>query len=113
MNARKKILAFYFSLQAILISGCGMTVSEGSHDIYFEAGEHKVVKIQRDLSIFLGKNERFFLQAPAGYKIIDYDYDISDSIQFQTYVYANKEKVNAYDVNDFGEVIKENKVLSR
>lgn len=111
MNARKKILAFYFSLQAVLISGCGMTVSEGSHDIYFEAGEHKVVKIQRDLSLFWGKDGRFFLQAPAGYKIIDYDYDKTDGFEFNDFVYVNDGKVFAEDSNDLGNPLEDDEIV--
>ena len=84
-----------------------MIVSEGSHDIYFGAGEHKVVKIQRDLSLFWGNDERFFLQAPSDYKITDYDYDKTDSFEFNDFVYVNDGKVFTEDSNKLDNPLEE------
>ena len=78
----------------------------------YEPFQHVLVKVERGFGGY-GFDGTFELQEVDGYEILDYDYDVSNSIQFQTYVYANKEKVSVTDVNYFGVVIKKNKVLSR
>lgn len=67
-----------------------------------DAYQDIVVVINRDLDLLFGKNETKQLLGVPGYKIIDYDYDKSDSLSFETIVYQNTVPVTIDNDNDFG-----------
>lgn len=71
---------------------------DGNYDI----GEHKFVVLTRNLNIFWGKNEKKQIIAPPGYRIIDYDYDKTDTMEFETVTYENIVPVHVDDENTFG-----------
>ncbi len=83
---------------------------EESANIY-KPGEHVITSINRSFNPFLGKeNTKFHLSAPAGYKVLDYDYDYSSignnkssvSFDFENITYVNTCDVYADDINKFG-----------
>lgn len=70
-----------------------------------DVGNHTLINIDRSLTL-LGKfSFNKDLTAPDGYDIVDYDYDASDSLEFENVTYRNNKKVKLIDENNFGEVI--------
>ena len=106
-----RILAICMALHTILLSACGSNVtnnSSNSKNKEYEPGEHILLEVDRNYNPFWGKNKKFSLESPKGYKIIDYDYDKTENFEYNDYVYVNKDKVFAKDSNDFGTVINDN-----
>jgi hypothetical protein len=86
-----------------LLAGCSNNIDPKiSEEVICQPGEHKIVQIDRNLYLFLGKNEKMGLTAPNGYYIVDYDYDITDSFEFQDFVYANRVPVTITNPNEYG-----------
>lgn len=85
--------------------GTPLETQEARMDGYYKPGEHVIVKINRSINFFLGKNGTKELIAPEGYEVLDYDYEYGEDFQFETYVYTNKENVYAENKDDFGKVL--------
>lgn len=78
---------------------------EEQDDIY-ETGEHVLVDIDRSFNILIGKDDQVFhLFAPAGYSVLDYDYDKTDAFEFENVTYVNNQAVRVDDINQFGEPV--------
>ena len=74
---------------------------------YYDIGESKIVVVDRSFNMLFGKRGTKTLTAPIGYKIIDYDYDKTESFEFETITYENVTPVTIKD-NDFGTPIDPN-----
>lgn len=107
MKRKKRLLALSLALQMLLFSGCGKNVNnsdDGFSEKTLEAGEHLILKVDKDLQFFVGKNEQWGLVAPKGYTIKDYDYDFysEGNHEFHDYVFVNKEPVKVKNPNNIG-----------
>lgn len=82
----------------------GTPVAEVSEDgTLYEAGRHVIVDINRNFSFLFGKGDQVFhLTAPNGYRVLDYDYDKTDSFEFENITYVNDETVEVSDIHSFG-----------
>lgn len=78
-------------------------------NLEYESYTHVLVRIDRNMHIGIGDDGTRQLVAPDGYELLDYDYDINDDFEFETYVYINNKKVYLEDTNGFGTVIEEDK----
>lgn len=87
--------------------------NNNSNSNVYDIGEHVLVKIVRDLNLFIGYNGKAELEGIDGYELLDYDYDKNENFEFQTYVYVNNKKIKADDINTFGNVIEEEKILRK
>ncbi len=65
-------------------------------NMVYEPYAYQIVSVSRNLSPFWGKNEMKMLENIPRYKIIDYDYDKSNYLEFETITYEKCE--------DLGEV---------
>lgn len=75
-------------------------------DGIYEPGSHVIVDIERKINLSFGKNdEKITLTAPEGYDVLDYDYDKTDTFEFENITYVNKDSVYVDNVNDFGTVV--------
>ena len=70
-----------------------------------DVGNHAIIDIKRNFTIFGRFNYKEDLTAPDGYEIVDYDYDSSDDFEFESITYRNNKKVKLTDENNFGEVV--------
>lgn len=88
----------------------GVPVEEVSRqDDVYEAGEHVLVDINRNFNLWIGKDDQVFhLTAPEGYSVLDYDYDKTNSFEFENITYANNQAVQVEDINQFGECVSNN-----
>ena len=84
------------------INEFGKPVEKQEQKDFYNIGEHKIVEINRSFNPFWGKNELKTLEAPAGYRIVDYDYDKSESFEFETITYENTIPVRTTDNYSFG-----------
>lgn len=73
----------------------------------YEAYTHVLVRIDRKVNVFIGKEGTKQLLAPDGYELLDYDYDVNDDFEFETYVYINNKKIYLEDTTNFGLVIED------
>ena len=86
----------------------GSPVNPGEESDVYKPGEHVIVDIDRSLNPFFGKNDTSFaLTAPAGYDILDYDYDKTDSFDFENITYVNNTDVTLTNINEFGTPVNE------
>jgi len=76
-------------------------------EVVCQADEHKIVQIVRNVNLWFGKNEIKQITAPAGYRIVDYDYDKTDGLEFETIVYENIVPVEVKDSNQLGKPLVE------
>lgn len=76
-------------------------VDERTNNVY-QPGEHVVADIQRNINLWVGKNETKHIVPPEGYKVLDYDYDKNEDFEFETYMYVNEVPVKVNDVNNYG-----------
>ena len=77
--------------------------SDGCYDV----GEHKLVTVNRNVNLLWGKNETKRIVSPKGYKVVDYDYDKTDSFEFETITYENIVPIKTKDNNKFGTPVEE------
>lgn len=82
-------------------------------DNIYRKGQHVLVDIDRNLELVFGENGTRELVAPDGYDVIDYDYDKNKYYEFETYVYVNNKDVYVDNIDNFGTVVNENKVLKK
>lgn len=68
----------------------------------FMPGEHILVQVERNIDLLFGDEGTKKLECPEGYEVIDYDYDKTNSFDFDTIMYVNKEKVEIEDIDKFG-----------
>lgn len=110
----KRIIALILAgTGTISLAGCQNKASKsnGGNDkeIVYDVGEHEIIDVQRSFQLFLGKDGRYGLTAPNGYKIVDYDYDRNAEIrrEFDDYVYVNTVKIKTKDRNKIGTPVDE------
>lgn len=79
-------------------------VESSNQEIVYDVGKHQVIDVQRSFQMLVGKEGRYGLIAPDGYKIIDYDYDSNteDWMEFDDYVYSNTVPVKTKDKDEIG-----------
>lgn len=82
-------------------------------DGIYEAGEHVLVRIDRNLDLLSGDNGTRQLTAPEGYDLLDYDYDKNSAFEFETYVYVNNTKVSVNDENQFGTIVEKEENVTK
>ncbi len=114
---KKRLIALSLAAQMFVLSGCGKSVdnSEYNHsEQEIAAGEHLILKVDRSYDMFLGKEGKYGLTAPEGYRVLDYDYDYSSStgFQFDDYVFINDEPVIVKNPNNVGIPVNSTKELS-
>ncbi len=102
---RQSLTLSSLSILPLSVMGCSSdenNITTGS--IIYEPGEHHLTQVKRDYNLFLGKNGTYSLDAPAGYKVLDYDYDfdLDNKFEYNDYIYENTEKINTNDRNKFG-----------
>lgn len=71
----------------------------------YEPYTHVLVRIDRNMNFWVGEDGSRQLVAPDGYELLDYDYDINDDFEFETYVYVNNKRIYLEDTTNFGVVI--------
>lgn len=72
-------------------------------EIHYNVGEHKIIEVDKDFGLIFGKNGLYGLEAPSGYKVVDYDYDMfSFGMSYSDYYYENSMEVTTDDPNSFG-----------
>ena len=72
------------------------------NDNLYEAGEHSIVSIDRDINLLGSLGFTKDIEAPVGYEIVDYDYDVTNGLDFENITYQNKELVEVNDFDNFG-----------
>ena len=65
---------------------------------------HTDSRLKTDFNFLFGYEGTKQANAPDGYEVLDYDYDMNDSFEFETTVYINTEPVEVSDSNQFGKV---------
>lgn len=86
-----------------MLSGCTNGFDYGTYDeVICQPNEHKIAKINRNISLLFGKNGKTGLTAPDGYYIVDYDYDKTSGFEYEDFVYANNVPVLIKNPNNFG-----------
>lgn len=70
----------------------------------------KIVRNQNKKSLYSGTRE---FVAPDGYELLDYDYDINEDFEFETYVYINNKKIYLDDTTNFGSVLGQDSVKKK
>ncbi|MBO5096366.1 MAG: hypothetical protein J6B98_05780 [Bacilli bacterium] len=105
----KRIIAFAMSLiTPMIMHGCSKKDSETQTDqlpnqtyIYNE-GEHLLASVDKTENWILGKDGKYGLLAPDGYKIKDYDYDYYCLHDFDSFVFENDVKIMTSNPNNIG-----------
>lgn len=77
-------------------------ITKTENQTEFMPGEHILVQIERNIDLLFGDEGIKRIECPEGYEVIDYDYDKTNSFDFDTIIYVNKEKVKTEDINKFG-----------
>ena len=88
-------------LTTTLLSSCKAAEEEYKETVY-EPGTHQISEVKRSVDLLIGKEGKLGLTAPQGYKVIDYDYDKFQSLEYQDFLYVNEEPVSVTNPNDFG-----------
>lgn len=79
----------------------------------YEPYTHVLVRIDRNMHFGFGDNGTKQLLTPDGYELLDYDYDVNDDFEFETYVYINNKRIYLEDTTNFGTVIEQDEVKKK
>ena len=79
----------------------------------YEPYTHVLVRIDRNMHFGIGDNDSRQLLTPDGYELLDYDYDINDDFEFETYVYVNNKRIYLEDTTNFGTVMEEEQIKKK
>lgn len=80
-------------------------INKNESNIY-DVGSHVITNINLGINLLYGDSGYKEVKNIDGYELIDYDYDINDSIEYETYTYKNSEKVIVDNPDSFGKVLK-------
>ena len=104
INTKKLRLLLTTGAVALTVAGCGAPdKTQTSGNIKYNVGEHKLIEIDRGVDWPFGKDGLYGLEAPSGYRVVDFDYDfLENSLSFSDYYYENNNEVTTNSADCFG-----------
>ena len=103
INPKMIHLLLTTSALTIGLTACSPDKTQTSGEIHYNIGEHKLIEVDFGIDWPIGKNGLYGLEAPKGYRVVDFDYDfLEDSTSYSDYFYENTSEVTTNNSNSFG-----------
>ena len=110
INAKKMGLLLTTGALTLGLTACTPDKTQKSGDINYNVGEHKLIEVDMGFDFPFGKDGLYGLEAPEGYRVVDFDYDfLEDYTSYSDYFYENNTEVTTDNPDSFGLPINETK----
>ena len=106
INPKMINLLLTTSALTIGLTACSPDKTQTSGEIHYNIGEHKLIEVDFGIDWPIGKNGLYGLEAPKGYRVVDFDYDfLEDFTSYSDYFYENTSEVTTNNSNSFGQPV--------
>ncbi len=103
INPKMINLLLTTSVLSVGLTACSPDKTQTSGEIHYNIGEHKLIEVDLGIDWPFGKDGLYGLEAPKGYRVVDFDYDfLEDSTSYSDYFYENTSEVTTDNSNSFG-----------